>query len=665
MSELDGLKLLRRIEEGVAGKTGEAFFRQIVCDLSRALNAHGAFTSRLLPNRRANMLAFWVGGAHEKCVDYALEGTPCEFVYRGEITSYARNVADVFPVDRAWFESLGVKSYLGIPVKGDNGEVCGHLAVVDTRERDWLDADVDILRLFSLRAAAEIERTHYQQELEEANSAFRQANEQLQQEIAQRLATEAQLADAKDAAESANRAKSAFISQMSHELRTPLNGILGYAQVLRRERSMTSAKLSDGLSVIERSGEHLLKLVNDLLDLARIESGRLDLAHDRVELRELIQHVADLTRVRAADAGLTFELQMDANSLSDVVSDERVIRQILLNLLGNALKFTEPGGRLSLRAQGDSHDANRYRVHFTVADTGVGIAEDQLARIFEPFHRVVSGKRVVEGTGLGLAITKRLVAALGGQLNVASTPGVGSSFAVEFDADAAKERPPALISPAEIESYSGARRKVLVADDDDTNRTLVGQLLESVGFEVHTVCNGFEAAQWVRGTQPDLIITDLVMPVMDGMALVCMLRAEERFRALPIVAMSASASSYTRQEALDAGCSAFLPKPLRLTNLLEEIGTQLGLKWNYREPEATRETVSAGEPAQPFALSPDLANELRHLALQGDILSLTALTREALAGNAAAQPFCAEIRSLAERYDIRGIRRVIESSQVR
>ena len=187
MSELEGLKLLRRIEEGVAGKTGEAFFRQIVRDLAAALNAHSAFTSRLLPERRAAMLAFWVSDHFERCLEYSLAGTPCEFVYRGEITSFARDVGQRFPVDREWFESLGVCSYLGIPVRGETGEVCGHLAVMDTRERDWREADVDILRLFSLRTAAELERRRHLQELEEANAALQRANEQLRDEVARRL----------------------------------------------------------------------------------------------------------------------------------------------------------------------------------------------------------------------------------------------------------------------------------------------------------------------------------------------------------------------------------------------------------------------------------------------------------------------------------------------
>jgi signal transduction histidine kinase/CheY-like chemotaxis protein len=662
MSELDGLKLLRRIEEGVAGKTGEAFFKQIVCDLARALNAHAAFTSRLLPGRRASMLAFWTDGAYEKCLEYALEGTPCEYVYRGEITSYARNVGEVFPVDRAWFEQLGVKSYLGIPVKDETGAVCGHLAVMDTRERDWADADVDVLRLFSLRSAAELERIRYQGDLEAANSALRQANERLEGEIAQRAAMEEQLAAAKNVAESANRAKSAFISQMSHELRTPLNGILGYAQLLQRENGGSGERLADGLGIIERSGEHLLKLVNDLLDLAKIEAGKLELTRDRVNLRELVEHVANLARVRAANAGLTLQVEMNADILADVVTDERVVRQILLNLLGNAVKFTEPGGRVTLRVLGEPMDSGHYRVRFTVEDSGIGIEAEELARIFEPFHRITSAERVVEGTGLGLPITQRLVAALGANLTVTSHRGAGSKFVVEIDFELAPAPQPAMISAAEIEGYSGNTRIVLVADDDHDNRALVSQLLESVGFLVQSVSNGFEAIQRVRSIRPDLIITDLVMPVVDGMELMRTLRAEQALNSIPVIAMSASASEYAREEALQAGCSGFISKPLRLTSLLEIVGAQLRLQWRYRASTAVRANEPLDLPAEPFQLDSELAGELQHLAMQGDILSLSARIEAALSGDDAARSFCAEIRALVAQYDMRGIRRMLTLS---
>ncbi len=662
MSEIDGLKLLRRIEEGVAGKTGEAFFRQIVCDLARALNAHSAFTSRLLPGRRASMLAFWSGGAHEQCLEYALAGTPCEYVYRGEITSYARNVGDVFPVDRAWFEQLGIKSYLGIPVKNETGAVCGHLAVMDTRERDWADADVDILRLFSIRSAAELERLRFQGELEGANLALRTANERMEGEITRRAAMEEQLAAARNVAESANRAKSAFISQMSHELRTPLNGILGYAQLLRREYSGEGERLAEGLGIIERSGEHLLKLVNDLLDLAKIEAGKFELSVGPVDLSDLLEHVAGLTRVRATNAGLTFAVVVETGDLVPVIADERIIRQVLLNLLGNAVKFTEAGGRITLRVRMARTANGDQCVRFVVEDTGVGIEEGDLARVFEPFHRVNACDRRVEGTGLGLSITQRLVTALGGRLSVKSQRGAGSTFTVECELESAPSVRIDALPVTKIDGYRGRRRTVLVADDDADNRILITRLFEGVGLQVQATRNGREALELIRSRRPDLILTDLVMPVMDGMELVRGLRSDAANSQLPIIAMSASASEYTREEAMQAGCSAFLSKPLRLAGLLQTVGEHLGLEWERPaelSPEPPNDVADTGESFGPFQLQPHLAAQLLHLAMQGDVIALTAYIEETLSRDGAARPFCDAARALVARYDMRGVRQLV------
>jgi hypothetical protein len=183
VSELDGLKLLRRIEEGVAGKFGEAFFKQIVRDLSSALNADAAFAGRLNDDQTGTMLAFWVRDAYQTCVTYPLKGTPCEFVYKGQITSFARDIGNIFPTDREWFAQIGVNSYLGIPIKGETGAVVGHLAVMDHRERDWHDADLDVLRLFSMRTAVELERANSHRQLEQSNQALAEVNERLMAEI--------------------------------------------------------------------------------------------------------------------------------------------------------------------------------------------------------------------------------------------------------------------------------------------------------------------------------------------------------------------------------------------------------------------------------------------------------------------------------------------------
>jgi signal transduction histidine kinase/ActR/RegA family two-component response regulator len=660
MSELAGLKLLRRIEEGVAGKSGEAFFRQIVCDIAGALNAHAAFTSRLLPKRRATMLAFWVGGRYERCLEYALEGTPCEFVYNGRISGFARDIGTIFPADREWFAELGVNSYLGIPIMDEKGEVFGHLAVMDKPERDWHDADVDILRLFSLRAAVELERERAHRQLAESNESLRLMNEQLRHEVAQRLAMEQQLAAAKAAAESANQAKSMFISQMSHELRTPLNGILGYAQLLKRNDATLTEQQRDGLSIIERSGEHLLTLVNDLLDLAKIEAGKLELHPELVDLYALLEHVNDLIQVRADRAGQHFNSQIASSVPSLVRGDARALRQVLLNLLGNAVKFTDAGGGVKLRVCGNELDADHVRLQFEIGDSGIGMSQEQLSRIFEPFHRIEDPTRRTEGTGLGLTITRRLVEAMNGRINVRSVPQQGTTFIVELDMPLAAVDTRPSEHTRQIVGYQSPVRRILVVDDDAVNRELVANLLASIGFETCTAQDGQQALSIMEINTPDLIITDLVMPQMDGIQLARTVRARSDSRNMPVLALSASASDYTSEEAIASGCTAFLPKPVRLTALLDSIGELLQLEWRFDSSIAIAPT---GPSNGPFVLERVHADELYHLALLGDIAALRDRARELLDGNADARHFYAELTALADQYDTAAIRRLLDSSR--
>jgi signal transduction histidine kinase/FixJ family two-component response regulator len=658
VSDIDGLKLLRRIEEGVAGKSGEAFFRQIVQDIAGALNAHAAFTSQLLSGRRAAMKAFWLKDHYAKCTEYLLDGTPCEFVYAGRITAYARNIGEIFPVDREWFAELGVHSYLGIPIKNEAGEVFGHIAVMDTRERDWHDADLDVLRLFSLRTAVELERARAQRQLEESNESLRLMNEQLSAEITRRTAMQEQLAAAKLAAESANQAKSVFISQMSHELRTPLNGILGYTQLLKRSEQL-SQQQRDGLDVIERSGEHLLHLVNDLLDLARIESGKVELHEENLDLPTLLQHVRDLIAVRADKAGLQFDYRAD--QLPEYVrADARALRQILLNLLGNAVKFTNAGGRIGLQVSALRSTADQYLLQFRIADSGVGIPADQRTRIFEPFHRVQDPDRPAEGTGLGLAITKRLVEAMHGKIELQSAVGVGTTFLIEIAvAGAVSARQTSVRQPV-IVGYGGQQRDVIVVDDDAANRQLVCRLLADLDFDVRCGSNGEEALQLLAQQPADLLITDLVMPRVGGLELARRLRSQGDHRP-KLIAISASASGCTTDEALQAGCDAFVPKPLKLSDLLDTIGNVLSLEWCYdATPAATSQASIA--VAVDFTPSWEHAQELYHLALLGDITALLDRASAMFDGAPEAGSFVAQLRILAEQYDTGAIRQLLSAA---
>jgi signal transduction histidine kinase len=382
---------------------------------------------------------------------------------------------------------------------------------------------------------------------------------------------------ARHAAEAANRAKSEFLAGMSHELRTPLNAVLGYAQLLTMEGGL-SPRQARGLETIQQSGQHLLALVNDILDLARIEAGRTALNPAPVNLSELLQTVVHLMRVKADEKQLAVVFDAAADLPEAVLADERRLRQVLLNLLGNAIKFTDDG-TVTLRASAEPQGKAQVLLRLDVEDTGIGMHADDVERIFEPFEQVGDAQRRSGGTGLGLAITRALVNDMGGRVQVSSELGRGSRFRIELPLPVAQLAQVASPRAPGLARYAGPPRRVLVVDDVAANRALMCDFLMNAGFEVAQASDGGELLAAARSFRPDLVLMDSVMPSVDGVEATRRLRRDADLAAVPVIAISASATAEHRAACLQAGVNVFLTKPVSLQALQARIGEQLGLQW--------------------------------------------------------------------------------------
>jgi len=413
----------------------------------------------------------------------------------------------------------------------------------------------------------------------QAVEVFRQASLRLHERETELAHTVEHLARMRDQATEASRAKSAFLANMSHELRTPLNAVLGYAQLLQWDASL-SPKQASGLSTIEKSGQHLLTLIDDILDLAKIEAGKLELHAAPVDLGAFLQGIVDIIKVRAQQKGLRFVYEPDA--LPPMVElDEKQVRQVLLNLLGNATKFTDHG-TVCLRVHRLLHDdAAIARLRFEVQDSGLGIGDDDLKTLFKPFQQVGDIERRRGGTGLGLAISRQLVRLMGGDIQVESEAGRGSRFWFELPLPIAHAQ--ASVTPDRIATgYEGERKKVLVIDDVAENRSVLVDMLRPLGFLTYEALDGREGLERAIELRPDLILMDNVMPVMSGLEVTRRLRDMPEFRHVPVIAISASASKADKDRAVEAGATDFLPKPFRATQLLALCERHLGIRFNTR-----------------------------------------------------------------------------------
>jgi PAS domain S-box-containing protein len=419
----------------------------------------------------------------------------------------------------------------------------------------------------------------------------------VQQDITELKQVQEELRQAKEAAEAANRTKSTFLANMSHELRTPLNAILGFAQLMERSPAFP-AEHKENVQIIGRSGEHLLDLINDVLDMSKIEAGRITLDPSEFDLHRTLDSVEAIIAVRAQNKGLQVNFDRAPDVPQSVRTDERKLRQVLFNLLANAVKFTQEGG-VTLRVSTETHEPQSEQgedgpssfptlLHFEVEDTGVGIGAEDMDSLFEPFAQTESGKRSQEGTGLGLPISQEFVTMMGGKLTVSSQVGQGTTFRFDIQVE--------LVEPTDVESEQPARRvvglepgqsdyRILVVDDRVENRLLVRHILEPVGFTVREAANGKEALELHERWQPHLIWMDMRMPVMDGYEATQRIKGTVQGQATVIIALTAGAMGGDQSLILSAGCDDYVRKPFHESDLFDKLAQHLGARYIYQDED--------------------------------------------------------------------------------
>lgn len=412
-------------------------------------------------------------------------------------------------------------------------------------------------------------------------------------DISDRKRAEEALQVAKAEAEAANQAKSQFLSTMSHELRTPLNAILGFSQLLARDPAL-STQQQESLEIINRSGEHLLMLINDVLDMAKIEAGRQELHVTCFDLRELIRGLEDLFRLKSATKGIQLQFEVAATVPRYIKTDEAKLRQVLQNLLGNALKFTQTGCiwlRVALIDKADNPLCNF--LSFTIQDTGCGIAAHEMSSIFETFIQTQSCRNAQTGTGLGLPISQKFVELMGGEITVQSELGVGTEFNFSIAFDYPAEQDPLDLNPTTPKraiiglAPHQSPYRILVVDDRWESRRLLSALLSPLGFEVREAINGKEAIQIAEQWHPHLIWMDMKMPIMDGYAATQFIKTKEQQQKPIIIALTASALDEDQDVILAAGCDDFVRKPFQEDIIFQKLHHHLGVEYVYEEKTST------------------------------------------------------------------------------
>lgn len=537
------------IVRGTSGTTGSDFFRELVRHLVSALNMRCALVGELTDSSktRVRALATWCDKAYLNNIEYQLLSAPCiNFDNSGAIVAYASNVQNEFP-DCSLLKDLDAQSYLGVPLLSSYGDPLGVLVVIDNKPLFDINHARFTLTIFASRASAELER---------------------------RQSDEALLA-AMRKADIANQAKSAFLAAMSHEIRTPMNIVLGSTELLLNTH--LNKHQHRFASLIKNSGDSLLSLINDILDYSKIEAGEMSLTNSDFDLRDFVRDVVHSLKTLAQDKSLKLACKISSGAAKIWHGDPAKLRQILFNLIGNAIKFTEHGG-IDVNAKIISKKQDVSTIEFRISDTGVGIQPEFQQKLFDAFTQADNTTASkYGGTGLGLAISKRLVKLMGGDIGVTSKVGKGSTFRFTILVANNKQTLPlenslmALSSPGNVTTdHKRKKYRILVAEDDIFNQEVIRGLFQALGYKIDICENGSETLVALQEKTYDIVFMDCQMPVLDGFATTQELRrklpANGRAR-VPVIALTAHASAQTKATCLHAGMDDFMTKPIRSVEL--------------------------------------------------------------------------------------------------
>ncbi|MDC0832817.1 hypothetical protein AY599_02805 [Leptolyngbya valderiana BDU 20041] len=574
-----------------------------------------------------------------------------------------------------WYSSLSGIAICWIPLAGITyvGFVTGSLVPVVSPAVAVVATSLAVSNYYSqlkLKTTNEqLERANEQ--LEQANERLREYSSVLEEKVRDRTR---ELEVAKQRADAANQAKSEFLANMSHELRTPLNGILGYADILQRDSQVTT-KQRDGLVAIYQCGTHLLTLINDVLDLSKIEARKFELQPIEFDFLGFLRSVAQMCAIRAYQKGITFDCDIDPRLPAGIRADEKRLRQVLLNLLGNGIKFTDRGGvvfratllqppvETSESGLSDRGTLKSCRVRFEAIDTGVGMTSEQIEKIFQPFEQVGDRRKQAEGTGLGLSIGQKIVQAMGSTLWVNSQPKKGSVFGFELELEVAErwERP-STGSISLVVGIDGTPPTALAVDDSDYGRAVLVSWLNDLGCPTVEAADVKTALRRLQKGAIDVAFVDWMLPDRGGVDAIRRLKRYRPDGGLKIVVCSASAFERDREAALTAGADAFLSKPLSRDRVLQTLEELLGCQWIYGMPDREVRAADLRNHSKDIVPPPhDRLERLHELTLQGNLKRLSGEVEALKAENPQLTPFADRVLEFAKTFQVKQLRAFLDN----